>query len=453
MLNFTQRSDFLGTLTVWVLALLLSACGGDNGPRGPTGAAGATGATGPAGATGATGAAGAGVTWVDVTGASMQALPNTGYLADSSAQVTITLPTNAALGDLVEISGVGTGGWKIAQNAGQQVHVGFENAAWSPTGPAEAWTAVATSSDRTHLAAGTQGGAIYTSADGGATWVAQNSGDQDWTAIASSADGKILLAGASPSHLYVSTDSGVTWNLVGPSLELGAIACSPDDSHLIAGGYDLGTSQWEIWTSSNAGTSWTQVGTGSSIGSMTWPTDVELLAEGDLNGSTYGLYVSSNMGSSWTLLSSSIPLDMVAASSDGTHIYSAGGNGLAISNDSGTTWSVVSGQWEHVAASPDGSTVVVAQPGSLPTVSPDFGQTWTLLTSELVESATAFVIGSDDQHIIAVSNGDPFYVLAGVTTAGTAGSVAGSQMQSVTLQYFGNGLFSVIDNEGQLTVQ
>ena len=70
------------------------------------------------------GAAGPGVTWVHVTGSSVQASANTGYLADNTAQVTVTLPTNPALGDLVQISGVGPGGWRLAQNAGQSVATG-----------------------------------------------------------------------------------------------------------------------------------------------------------------------------------------------------------------------------------------------------------------------------------------------------------------------------------------
>jgi hypothetical protein len=36
---------------------------------------------------------------------------------------------------------------------------------------------------------------------------------------------------------------------------------------------------------------------------------------------------------------------------------------------------------------------------------------------------------------------------------GTGGFIAGNQNQTATLQYYGNGLFSLIDNEGQLTAQ
>jgi hypothetical protein len=42
------------------------------------------------------------------------------------------LPANPAVGDLIQVSGVGAGGFKILQNAGQQVYVGFENTLWVP---------------------------------------------------------------------------------------------------------------------------------------------------------------------------------------------------------------------------------------------------------------------------------------------------------------------------------
>jgi hypothetical protein len=94
---------------------------GSTGATGPTGATGSTGATGPTGATGSTGPAGPGVTWLVVSGIAQQAVRNTGYLADSTSLVTITLPPTGALtiGDVVQVTGTGTGGWKLAQNFGQ----------------------------------------------------------------------------------------------------------------------------------------------------------------------------------------------------------------------------------------------------------------------------------------------------------------------------------------------
>jgi hypothetical protein len=52
---------------------------------------------------------------------------NNGYIANNAALVTLTLPTTAALGSTIEVVGKGAGGWKIAQNASEQIHFGNIN--------------------------------------------------------------------------------------------------------------------------------------------------------------------------------------------------------------------------------------------------------------------------------------------------------------------------------------
>jgi hypothetical protein len=49
---------------------------------------------------------------------------NNGYIADNAGLVTLTLPAVAALGSIIRVAGKGTGGWSIAQNAGQVIHFG-----------------------------------------------------------------------------------------------------------------------------------------------------------------------------------------------------------------------------------------------------------------------------------------------------------------------------------------
>ncbi len=457
-------------LIVGAAALTLSACGG-SGPTGTAGATGATGATGPTGAAGSTGAtgsegaagpAGAGVLWADVTGASAQAAPNTGYLADSSSQVIITLPTNPAPGDLVEVSGVGSGGWKIAQNAGQQVRVGFENALPTPVGPAQTWVALVASTDTTHLAVAGSGGPIYTSADGGATWTAQNSGTQTWQSLASSADGTVLLAATQYGSLYVSTDSGRDWSVAGDApggVEWSAVACSPDGTHLVASGFNSGAGANQLWLSADSGVHWSSESNLYNIRPTGWPTPTELLATGSANGLVYGILASSDFGATWSLIEpspSSAGWADVVASSDGSHLYAVGA-GLAISSNAGASWSAdpsFAWSWSGVATSADGSILVLTQQstGGV-SVSRDSGQTRVSLDSGFVTASAAFVIASDDQHILAAPRGGAVYRLSAVTTAGTAGSVAGTQNQSVTLQYFGAGIFAVTETEGLLATQ
>ena len=66
--------------------------------------------------------------WVDQTTASVTMAANTGYTSDAGASlVTFTLPATSAIGDWVEINGKGSGLWRIAQAAGQQIFIAPSN--------------------------------------------------------------------------------------------------------------------------------------------------------------------------------------------------------------------------------------------------------------------------------------------------------------------------------------
>lgn len=67
---------------------------------------------------------GAGFTWTTVTGTSQAMSAENGYISNNASLVTLTLPVTAAVGDEVEVIGLGAGGWLIAQNAGQLIHLG-----------------------------------------------------------------------------------------------------------------------------------------------------------------------------------------------------------------------------------------------------------------------------------------------------------------------------------------
>lgn len=66
---------------------------------------------------------GGGITWNTVSGTSQTAVSNNGYIASNASLVTITLPSTASVGDIVEVAGKGAGGWTIAQNSGQVIHM------------------------------------------------------------------------------------------------------------------------------------------------------------------------------------------------------------------------------------------------------------------------------------------------------------------------------------------
>jgi len=67
-------------------------------------------------------------TWNVITGTSQAVSENNGYIPTNVALTTFTLPATANVGDAFKIMGYGSGGWKIAQNAGQTMHLGSSTA-------------------------------------------------------------------------------------------------------------------------------------------------------------------------------------------------------------------------------------------------------------------------------------------------------------------------------------
>lgn len=65
-----------------------------------------------------------GIGWTDVTGTSQAMVADNGYTANNVGLVTFTLPATAAYGTGLAVVGKGAGGWKIAQNAGQNIQIG-----------------------------------------------------------------------------------------------------------------------------------------------------------------------------------------------------------------------------------------------------------------------------------------------------------------------------------------
>jgi hypothetical protein len=102
--------------------VLIGSTGATPVPATITGAAGIT-VTNAAGSITISGGGG-GYTWTEVTGTSQTMAANNGYITNNPALVTLTLPTTAALGTTLSIAGKGAGGWKIAQNAGQEIFFG-----------------------------------------------------------------------------------------------------------------------------------------------------------------------------------------------------------------------------------------------------------------------------------------------------------------------------------------
>ncbi len=79
-------------------------------------------------------APGAGFNWNTITGTSASMTVESGYIANNAGLVTLTLPTTAVVGSSIIVTGIGTGGWRIAQNSGQIIHFGTSNTTTGTSG-------------------------------------------------------------------------------------------------------------------------------------------------------------------------------------------------------------------------------------------------------------------------------------------------------------------------------
>ena len=183
-----------------------------------------------------------------------QAAANRGYIVDSANPVTITLPTNPNIGDVIRIKGLGTGGWILASGTGQSVIDNLDNLKlinWTPRESNREWTSVASSADGTKHVAVVFGGQIYTLTDAGVTWIARES-NRNWYGVASSADGTKLVAVVQSGQIYTSTDAGVTWIARENNRQWLGVASSADGTKLVAV-----VQSGQIYTSTDAGVTWT----------------------------------------------------------------------------------------------------------------------------------------------------------------------------------------------------
>jgi hypothetical protein len=64
------------------------------------------------------------INWKIVTGSTQSATNKDGYVANSASRIDFALPATANLGDEFKIAGLGSGGWRISQGAGQTITFG-----------------------------------------------------------------------------------------------------------------------------------------------------------------------------------------------------------------------------------------------------------------------------------------------------------------------------------------
>ena len=393
--------------------------------------------------------------WQPVSGTSVEAHPNTGYIVRHPAQTTITLPISPPLGSTIRVSNPGTGGWKIAQNPRQSIrgaNLTSFGANWTLRELGEEWRAVAASGDGTQLYA-VSSAQIKRSTNSGSTWTPVLTLN-NCRALACSSDGAIAVAAA--ARLWVSTDSGLRWIQRGPSGFWMSVACSIDGTKLVAvddfGLVITSNDSGQNWVTRNAPqTNWSAVASSAD--------GTKLVAVG-----AGGIYTSADSGVTWAPRREG-RWAAVASSADGLKLFAATTIGASISTiytstDSGANW--VPGQtggwgWGSLACSADGSKVVAAasvpigggRAGLYCYISSDSGATWAPVGYDFGWNSVA--CSADGSKLLAASAFGALSISSANTSPGTAGYLVGGQNSAIELQYVGDDLFLPLSQIGTIS--
>jgi len=308
-----------------------------------------------------------------------------------------------------------------------------------------AWNSIASDTSGTKLAAVVYGGYIYTSTNSGTTWTARTSaGSKNWGSITSSADGMKLAAtvgnhdnegnhgGADDDYIYTSSDGGATWVAQTNSGQRhwSSITSSADGTKLAATTWNWDSSGSYLYTSVDSGLTWTEQ---SAAGGRHWqsiissPDGTKLAAslwDGDGGGVVTGVYASGVW--TWTLNDTGGGNRWVIGGSADLSILAINSNdsSITLSEDGGATWNIKALPTdEHavsIAFSQDGSRLVVGTynasgEGSVYT-SMDHGTTWTLQNKANIGGPNPYfsvTINANANQIVAAQLGGAIYYSGG----------------------------------------
>ncbi len=207
--------------------------------------------------------------------------------------------------------------------------------------------------------AGTGGGGVFKSGDGGHHWTPVNSGLGDLS-VSGLATSSTAVYAATPAGLFVMTGGATTWSTVGNSLPELVSVVEIDPIHpttLYAGTYGLPGGS--VYRSTDAGATWTPASTGfpASGGVLALAVDPArtstIYASVEITigcpppclhppGAAFHVYKSVDSGLSWSLADSGLPFSTASLEVDPDHpetIYAAGSGGVFRSVNGGASWS------------------------------------------------------------------------------------------------------------------
>jgi len=407
------------------------------------------------------GAPAAELTWQAITSNTATASGGN-YLVTGNTTLTLTLPASPRQGETVRVSGLGSGGWRIAQNSGQTILGAGLPVTYASVLPFGArrktsvgWEAAAASYDGRRLVTMTAS-EIHTSSDAGVTWtlrlVVLGGNLRD---VASSHDGQRLVAVESNGYVYVSPDAGLNWTAHDTPRNWKAVASSADGRSMIAAALNE-----PLRRSVDGGQTWSAL---AGSPSAAW-SGVTSSADGQkLTATVNGGQIqrSNDGGSTWTAIGDTDDWSCIASSSDGNVLVAAGLYGLTVSVDAGSTWGpgVYMPGTYRVAVSGNGRKIMGVAPGNgFAYTSTSVGPGWTRdMRSSGDLRALAF---SGDGNTLVMGDytgsGGLYALTQDRSTPGFQGSLAGGQYDTIELQYIGLGQFvarSFSSHNGSFTMQ
>ena len=225
---------------------------------------------------------------------------------------------------------------------------------------------------------------------------------RQWVGVASSSDGS-RLAASSYEAVWISSNSGVTWTLSNPAdANYRGIASSSDGSKLLL----ASSNNTKLQRSTDSGATWSQL---SNSVTQSWhkvasSADGEVLAAAGLHGTA--LYVSTNGGTSWSAKDIGNWNGIAISDNGATMVAVASGRAIYVSTDSGTTWNnrETARGWADISISNDGTKIIASVGEGKIYRSIDSGTTWEVLPNSPTKKHLSVACSSDCSTIIAGTN-------------------------------------------------
>lgn len=232
----------------------------------------------------------------------------------------------------------------------------------------EEWYVIKGTPNAQRLIASAYNGKLWKSNDYGDTWSITNNDTRNWTGLGMSKDGRIILAQEINGYIYKSTNGGNNWTTsLAKTGKWTYLACDENCTKIVAlhnSNYAGNTSEKEIYISNDVGSTWTNTTTGTTLNS---PEQVDMTPDGT------------------------------------TIIISYYQNGIGISNDGGTTFSMVNNDtrtWTGIATNTNASIYVVGESiGSGQIWRSDNGNNWSIITNETLKRWEAIFIPKQNMAV------------------------------------------------------